>query len=352
MAKSSSNSSRSATLAANIAQARATNAAEVAAARQSATAARSSQSGSNNSSNAVALLRAQQLQQAANGTLPTNANGSKVNTSPSKAIAQIAKSGNTSLAGSIIKNLLNTAGGKTTVNDLYAQGRTANNEPIEESYDYTGSKYLGKQGALQQYLQPQTPQIVPQQTGVLAMIAELMNSQKAREASQISNIAQNYQAPNVQYYDPIQQIANIAPISSAGDNITPALSAYATANDAAANQQAAYNDQFNSVTAAQTAEANAMNDSVNTIAGLLESLLSDENADASLGYNYDLLDYNKSQDEKVAAAQRILQGIYSRADYDLLGIDYGMVPYEQLNAMVAQDNDRQRLEAQLLALTV
>lgn len=335
MAKSSSSSSRSAALAANIARARAKNAAEVAAARasgQAATAARnaqtssnsSSSSGSNNSSNAAALL----LQQAATGKLPTNA------------------------TGSLIKNLLNTASGKTMVNDLYAQGRTVNNDPIEESYDYTGSKYLRNHSAMQQYLQPQTPQIVPQQTGVLAMIAELMREVKARENAQVSNIAQNYQAPNVQYYDPIQQIANIAPISSAGDNIAPTLSAYATANDAAAAQQAAYNDQFNSVTAAQTAEANAMNDSVNTIAGLLESLLSDENADASLGYNYDLLDYNKSQDSRTAAAQRILWGIASMADYNLLGIDPNTIPYEQLNAMVNQDNERKKTELYGLGLTV
>jgi hypothetical protein len=345
MAKSSRSSSRSAALAANIAQARATNAAGLAAARasgQAATAAR-------NAANTHAGGRTTANGVYSRNQTPTTRTGTS-NSSNSYSSSSSAK--NTSAAQSLVQQMLNIAGGKTIKNNLYDKDQAPEKEPMEESYDYTGSKYLTKQGALQQYLQPQTPQVVPQQTGVLAMIAELMNSQKAREASQISNIAQNYQAPKVQYYDPIQQIANIAPISSAGDNITPTLSAYATANDAAAAQQAAYNDQFNSVTAARTAEANAMNDSVNTIAGLLESLLSDENADASLGYNYDLLDYNKSQDSQTAAAQRILWGIASLADYNLLGIDPSTVPYEQLNAMVNQDNERKKTELYGLGLTV
>jgi excinuclease UvrABC helicase subunit UvrB len=65
-----------------------------------------------------------------------------------------------------------------------------------------------------------------------------------------------------------------------------------------------------------------------------------------------LLDYNKSQDSQTAAAQRILWGIASLADYNLLGIDPSTVPYEQLNAMVNQDNERKKTELYGLGLTV
>ena len=101
---------------------------------------------------------------------------------------------------------------------------------MEESYDYTGGVNQAlSRGAVKDYLNPAATT-----NDFNQMLADLYARVLAREDQ---NIEQTYNEPNVSYYDPIEQIANIGSISSGGDMINPTLAVYTAANNAASQAQ-------------------------------------------------------------------------------------------------------------------
>ena len=328
--------SRSETLAKSIAAARAANAKEVSSAKATAAKTKTSSTTANGKTTVNSLYSKNQT--------PTTATASGQSLID-QLKASIKKNTSTSTQRDNSGTLLNTASSlRQTDNDTLGL-LNKYLSPMDESYDYSGGANQAlSRGAVKDYLNPAATT-----NDFNQMLADLYARVLAREDQ---NIEQTYNEPNVTYYDPIEQVANIGSISSGGDMINPTLAAYTAANNAASQAQGAYTDQYNAITAAKAADANATNDVLGTLATLLNTGMSNEYQNSYLDYLKGQSANENTQSQSAAAASRILAGIASPADYALLGINPNTIPYEQLNALVAQDNERRKTELYGLGLTV
>lgn len=236
--------------------------------------------------------------------------------------------------------------------------------PIDESYDYTQpaassnnnySRYMNRNKETSFYTQPQIDK------GYNEQLLNEIRAKLEKALTEASNIKTSYNSyvPNMPTV--AEQVSTIAssPISTQGDTVIPGLGLLnMQSENEAFKSEAALNDYI-ATTNAQMNKASAVNDALQGLSDLLGTLMADENADQAFALNQSNSDFANEQTAIANALARILEGTGSQADYALLGIDPGTMPYAQqnfldtLNLQLAQlANEQRKTELYGLGLTV
>lgn len=328
----------------------------LAGASQSGTGSNSSPATTSSTPSATALLQAQQLAQAATGTLPTNPNGSKAMVSPAAAAKALADKTTSSLSGYVanspLAKLITGQKDYTTkaytpdyVSSLFKKSASGSLNDTEKSELQYLMGANSKPGDLYyDILYPGSGQAQSQTQDALDETLAFLKS--------VQSYTPEYNAYTPQYA-PIPALGgNVPSISTNGDNVIPTISALALAD---AREQANAEQALQSFIATSNAQNSNNNNTVSALgvlSGLLNNLMDSDYQNRTLDSTNQ---QNAAENERAlqsAAATRIVAGIGTASDYALLGIPYGTIPYAQLNALVQQDIDRQKNELYGLGLTV